>query len=360
MPEATIVGAGLSGLVAAINLARKGFEVTVYEREKRIGGIPEFRPDPAGSPFDLEAIKNYTGIDISPVVKSLDESSVWAYGKRFTMPLKSKIGMYMVERGSRKSSIDSYLYSIAKEEGVKVVFDHPILTQKDFAMLPPDTIIATGLQIETYQALNIPHSPLFGYFAKGTVSHDRTIATLWMDTFTKDYAFNCTTNGVSFALLFQRDAPLKKEGKEKFKAMLSQGEGIEFSEWKDLLGGACPVGSIRNPHLFWGNKILAGTLAGVIDPFLFFGMLGALISGKIASIAVEDRGTAWEHFKKAVWTFYPTYMSKKIWNLTPHVLRKSSVRFSLNVLPRVENIAVRRFAFNIPGWKVPYISKTHW
>ncbi len=355
MPEIKIVGAGLSGLVAAINLARKGYEVTVYEREKRIGGMPEFRPDPAGSPFDLDAIKNYIGIDISPAVKRIDEGAAWAYGKRFTMPLKSRIGLYMVERGSRETSIDSYLYSIAKQEGVEVIFDHPILSQKEFALLPPDTIIATGLQIETYQALNIPHSPLFGYFAKGTVPHDKTVATLWMDTFTKDYAFNCSVNGVSFALLFQRDLPLKREGKEKFVAMLAQGEGVEFTEWRDLLGGACPVGSIRNPHLFWGNKILAGTLAGVIDPFLFFGMLGALISGKIASIAVEDRGTAWEHFKRAVRTFYPTYMAKRAWDSLPHSIRKSHVRLALNVLPKVEDIAVKRFASNIPGWNVAYM-----
>ena len=41
-----VVGAGLSGLTAAFDLARKGYAVTVYEAHDRIGGslweFPEF------------------------------------------------------------------------------------------------------------------------------------------------------------------------------------------------------------------------------------------------------------------------------------------------------------------------------
>ncbi|MCX6671284.1 MAG: NAD(P)-binding protein [Euryarchaeota archaeon] len=33
-----VYGAGLSGLVSAINLARGGYHVTVYEKEEKIGG----------------------------------------------------------------------------------------------------------------------------------------------------------------------------------------------------------------------------------------------------------------------------------------------------------------------------------
>lgn len=352
MAETTIIGAGLSGLVAGINLARAGRDVTILERESRIGGMPEFRPDPAGSPFDLEGVKRYTGVDISGAVKIIDEAHVWAWGNCFSMPMRGRIKLYMVERGSRGTSLDTLLMNEALAAGVNIEFDKAFITQGEYAMLPPETIIATGLKIEPYEALNIPYSPLYGHFAKGTVDHDRTTVALFMDDFTKDYAFTCTINGVSFALLFQRDIPLNRSGKEKFTQMAAEGEGLEFKQWSNLLGGACPVGSIHNPRLFHGNKILAGTLAGVIDPFLFFGMLGALVSGKIAAKAIEDKGEAWEDFRKTSRSFYPAYVVKRAWNLLPDFIKKPLVIACMTVMPRVEPIALQRFARNVPGWRV--------
>lgn len=352
MADVTIVGAGISGLVAATNLARVGHKVRVLERENRIGGMPEFRPDPAGSPFDLEGIKRYSGIDIAPAARLIDDAVIWAWGKSYTMPMNASTGMYMVERGSRETALDTLLLREAQSLGVEVEFEHLVLTQGDFARLPADTIIATGLKIEPYEALNIPYAPLYGYFAKGTVDHDRTTVSLWLDSFTRDYAFNCTINGVSFALLFQRDLPLSREGKEKYVTMLADLEGIEFAHWNDLLGGACPVGSIRNPRLFHGNKILAGTFAGVIDPFLFFGMLGALVSGRIAAKAIDDKAEAWNDFRKAIWTFYPSYVMKRIWNALPDFVKRPLVRAGLPVLPHIEDPATLRFARNIPGWRL--------
>ena len=350
--DVTIVGAGLSGLIAAINLARKDYKVTILERESRIGGMPIFRPDPAGSWFDIPALKRWTGVDIGPSAKLIDEAYTYAYGKQYRLPLKSSIGMYMVERGSRSTSIDTMLMNEAVSLGVDIQFDHPVMSQGDFARLPAETIVATGLQIEPYEALNIPYAPLYGWFAKGTVPHEKTTVSLWIDDFTRDYAFNCTVNGTCFALLFQRDIPLTRKGKMKYTEMLFEKEGVELQGWDDLLGGACPVGSIRNPRLFHGNKILAGTLAGVIDPFLFFGMLGALVSGRIAAMAIEDKAEAYSAFRKATWTYYPSYVAKRAFNLVPDLVKRPAVRAALTVMPKMEDFAMKQISANTPGWRV--------
>ncbi len=352
MPEVTVVGAGLSGLVAAIDLARRGHEVTVLERESRPGGMPEYRPDPAGSWFDLAAVERWTGVDISPAVKLIDRASIHAYGRRYDLPLKASIKLYMLERGARSTSIDTLLTDRARSLGVDIRYDRPVRTADDFMMLPTNTIVATGLQSETYQAMNIPYSPLYFWYSKGTVSHDGTVVGMWFDDFSKDYGFHCSINGVCFALLFQRDRPLGREGKEKFVRMLAEAgvEGLE--EWRDLEGLACPVGSIRNPRLFHNRKILAGTLCGAIDPLLFYGMLGALVSGRIAAMAVEDKAEAYAAFRKATMPFYSTYALKKALNLVPDVVKGPMLHAALPAVPHLENLIMMLLSTNTPGWRL--------
>ncbi len=350
MSDVTVVGAGLAGLVASINLARNGHEVTVLERENRVGGMPEFRPDPAGSWFDLDAIKRWTGVDISPSVKVIDEANVYAYGRKFSLPLKAPQKLYMVERGSRSSSIDTLLTDHAVAAGVEIRYGHPVWSQDDFARLPANTIVSTGLQVETYQALGIPYAPLYFWFAKGTVPHDRTVVSMWFDDFSKDYAFNCSVNGVCFSLLFQRDYPLRREAKDRYAGMLAEAEEMELETFHDFEGMACPVGSIRNPHLFHGNKILAGTLSGAIDPFLFYGMLGALVSGRIAAMAVEDKGEAYAAFRKATFPFYATYAAKKAMTHVPDAAKKAFLQGALPTLPLIERLALFILSRNTPGW----------
>ncbi len=53
--------------------------------------------------------------------------------------------------------------------------------------------------------------------------------------------------------------------------------------------GAVGVKRLDNPRLFSGDKILAGTLAGLQDPLFFFGVHASLISGHIAAQAVDDK-----------------------------------------------------------------------
>jgi len=293
-----IVGAGLAGLTAAINLAGEGYEVVVYEKEKKVGGIPSARPDPAGGPFGLSRLKAYIGIDVSPALKAVERNSLMIWGRRVEMKPRPALPMYMVERGSRKSSLDSFLYRKATERGVNVEFGQPFETRKDFEDLPPGSIIATGLERRAFETLGIPHNVGYAIVAKGKVDYQAATATIYMNDYTINYGFTSTINGICYAQIFQADKPIRKDDLEGFDRDVRQAESYKLSPWKEVDIGVLPYRSYSNPRLFWGDKVLAGTLAGAIDPLMGFGMLGALLSGKIAATAQADRSTALKEFRR--------------------------------------------------------------
>lgn len=319
--EVTVVGAGLAGLTAAINLAREDFEVTVLEKEKRHGGRPEFRPDGAASPFDLAALERYTGIDITPACRHMDAVDFRIFGKKSVIEHREGSQTYLVERGHRATSLDTLLYDLAVDAGVKFEFDYIIKSPGDVAKLPEGSIIATGLEVYGFEAMQIPYVPFWGWFAKGLVDDETTRAWAYIDDFTVDYAFTTQVNGAAFALLFQRTRPLTGQGKEKYMRFVEE-DGLSLTGWRDLYGGAAPHATATNPVMFKNNMIVAGTLGGVMEPMLNFGMLGAMVSGRIAAMAVTDRGSAYEEFCKLTKFYRWSFRMKRLHDRSPLWLRR--------------------------------------
>lgn len=138
MREQVIVGAGLSGLVAAINLAREGYDVLVRERRDLVGGPSGLEGKVIsigdGTPINLERLQAYTGIDISPAAVRLKEVTIHAYGRTFAHTFREDLKTYLVERGPRPTSLDVHLFKLALAEGVRFQFDD---TVEDFDSLPP-------------------------------------------------------------------------------------------------------------------------------------------------------------------------------------------------------------------------------
>ena len=56
MKQIVIVGAGISGLTAAIILAREGYDVTVLEQKKIIGGTSLVASDVSGHKVSIDNI----------------------------------------------------------------------------------------------------------------------------------------------------------------------------------------------------------------------------------------------------------------------------------------------------------------
>ncbi len=347
MPENVVVGAGLAGLVCAINLAKEGREVLVLDREKRIGGSPVYHPSPEGTPLDLEGIKAYTGVDISPAVKEFTSGRAVIYGEVIPVDMEA-ISSYMVERGPRSTSLDSYLYSLALDAGVKFEFNKSFLSSDDFMQLPPNSVVATGLHFEGFDSFNVPYLTSFHYLARKKIKDvNSTHVTIYHDHFTTDYAYTSSINGVLLAHLFQRH-PVKRDALKKFEERIYITEGFEFDHWEHFTFPV-PAASIRNPRLFGGKMILAGTLAGCMESYMFFGIHGALISGKIAAIAVTDRGKAYEEFLKAVSTFKSAYILKKLLSFIPGNMYGAALKMILRRMSVDRRIG--EFARSgMPGW----------
>ncbi len=323
MAEVVVVGAGIAGLTAAINCARRGHEVYVWEQYKHIGGIPYSHPAVDITPMDPQMLGEVIGIELgSPQVLPAETVTLYIYGKRYKTG-GEHFSFQAVERGERPTSLDVYLYEMAREEGVRFEMGKEI-NRRNFAELPPGSIIATGLNPELYELLGLPCTRVYGYVAKGETDAPARVVG-WFDYYTRDYSYYACANGINFGLLFDRK-PMDKQTREKWEKQLWSQEGVEFSSWHPH-EGIVPIKSPRNPRFLWKDKILAGTFAGFQDPVMLFGVHGALLSGKIAAMAVDDKERAMEMFRRFTSFFKYSWLVKKMaLDWPPHLIRKILLR----------------------------------
>jgi flavin-dependent dehydrogenase len=287
-----IYGAGLAGLVAAINLAWEGFEVCLFDLYG-VGGNSEWHPSVQTTVLNPEQTWSYIGIDLSGCFRRVNSITFYRYGRKKVFTLEN---MYICERGPRDGSLDTYLYE--KAIGVGVAIHSLNELDVDGLKSSKNTIVATGLETQTYEQLGIPYVPVYGYRGVKRADLD-TVLISYMEKCTHyDFAYLAATRGLLFALLFSRQR-LARESLSEFQQLLEVTEGIRFSKWTYSIG-AIPT----KAQLFYSNDlVLAGTLSGMIDPFLLHGISGALTSGKIAAQAFVDRDGAIREFRRLAKNF---------------------------------------------------------
>jgi len=101
---------------------------------------------------------------------------------------------------------------------------------------------------------------------------------------------------------------------------------------------------------FRGKFILAGTLAGMQDPSMVLGVHGALVSGKIAALAVTDKEKALKEFKRMNARRPSAYLLKKLLDKThPHLLRPVAAAL-LNLSSSIDIRYLYKFYPAVPGW----------
>lgn len=290
--EVLVVGAGPAGLVASINLARQGFDVTVVEREDHVGGNPDWHPSAHATPLKGPETWEYIGVDCSACFSDVsDKCDIYMNEKKLNITRVPE-GLWVCERGGRESSLDYHLYKAALDEGVRFEFSRDF-GAKDLKEAPEKTILASGLTPGMYSVLDKPYSKYAGYHAFCDYPQDKAHAAIFFGGLGKEYGYSSALNGIWYVLLFSR-GELPEENLNYFAGMMEKYEGKKIAEWRKFFGATPKLG----PELVHNNRfILTGTLAGFIETNLGFGITGALISGKIAAMAVTDREKAQAEFE---------------------------------------------------------------
>jgi flavin-dependent dehydrogenase len=298
MKEIKILGAGISGLAAAITLADAGYSVNVFERfdtcGKRFGGDLQGIENWSSNTDAIEELKSI-GIDTDFHYKRFDKISL-TNGDRIVKAGLSKPLFYVVKRGPMKGSLDYSLMQQALKKGVKIIFNSKA-TEKDV------NIVATGPSHKG----NIPG------IVKGIV----------FDTKMKNTAvalLNTKAAYLGYAYLLVVDG----YGCICTVATTSKSESINnawdntFSTFKKMFNldianprNVSGIGCFNIETRFRGDGVLnVGEAAGIQDFLWGFGIRSAIISGYCAAKSISTG----ENYEKLVKQRLGKYMYSSIVN----------------------------------------------
>ena len=339
MPKRTVVGAGLSGMVAAIDLARQGDEVLVLEKEKAIGGSPAYHPSLHATPIDFQYTSDFIGIDVSPCFQLLVETQLWIRDTR----LYPSLNHYGVERGDRETAIDTYLYKICLEHGVEFEFGHPVKRLKD---IPPGSIVATGTMC-TVDDFTV-HKRIDGY-GYAFLMETKLGPANWQfaDTYSPDYFYAAAMNGILYGLVFGRRTRIAEEALEVIGRQCRERAGFEIEGWKPFY---CET--MIGTRLFFGpgnRYIMTGSASGSYDPYLGYGIVGALTSGKVSALALRDRDGAQVLFDRINRHHMYLYQTFEMVSKLPRAL-KFKMLTSMPAYYKYTKVFFNRLGHGIPGY----------
>ncbi len=283
----SVVGAGPAGLVAAINLAKVGYRVTVYEKKNTVG---------ARFKGDFEGLENWTSEE--NVLDSLARMNIkptfpysTRYGHRIfdsdlheTVVTCDRPLYYLIRRGSAPGTLDSNLRQQAVEAGVTIALGKTV----DTAPSPTDErrIVSGGPGAAVASGRGIVFD---------TTMPDMSLAILDDRIAPKAYAYLLTWNGRgTLVTCMFRDF---KNGRHYFRKALERFQEISDLQMTNVkkYGGFITF-SIRKTNV-QGNNLYVGEAAGFQDYLWGFGIRYAMKSGYLAARSIiedSDYDTLWK------------------------------------------------------------------
>jgi len=266
-----IAGAGISGMTAGINLAKKGYKVTIYEQGNHAGG--RFEADwqfLENWSTRQDALEFYKSINLSTDFfhKPIKEMELLLNGKKHHVKTKS-ILMYAVNRGRRSDSIDSALYQQARTLGVKFIFNSP----KRFD------------EVDIYAAgPRRPDANILGYYYNADKT-DKIIAVYDTKLSRRGYTYLTQFNGVGNLVITDARKACTKETLQVFEKSIYEKYGIKLKQ-KELFGSIANL--FNAAHYYLNGRYYTGESAGLQDPIAGFGMRIAANSGYLCAKAIDE------------------------------------------------------------------------
>lgn len=274
-----ILGAGISGMVAGLTLAKNGYQVEIFEKRSRIGSF--FKKDihsVRNYIYDYDVIQKYKeiGVEMPLVYPVFKEFRFSPSLKCVEIYSKSKPLFYNFFRGyNNKNSLDVKLYNAAIKSGVKFYFGKTLENNKV-------DIVATGASHSKGVSYGEHYKNIFGGISNS------------LYIFLNDFY---SPHGYSYILFFNNEASIviastRNENKEnlrkKFDKLKNNNPIIKKitknAKFENEIYGFAfydfPKSAVKN------NVLYVGEAAGFLDAATGFGSHYAIFSGYLAAISI--------------------------------------------------------------------------
>lgn len=269
-----VLGAGISGLTAAINLAKEGYNVEVYEKLSDVGRHQKLNFEGLES-WKTDMIKLFKKINIKINFRNKGFKEATWYSPSFKeVNLTSKKPLfYLVERGG-KNSLEYSLKKQALNLGIKFKFN---------TLLKNADIVSTGARK--------PMGLAFGTFYDNVKSEDKIIGILSNKMAPHGYFYILTWN--KRASVCTTTSNFFGNVKIDIKELHMNNLKIELC--KKILKGAkikhtfSGFANFRIPKTaFINGSLYTGEAAGFQEALLGFGMKYAFLSGYFAAKSIIE------------------------------------------------------------------------
>lgn len=299
MMDVGIVGAGPAGCAAAILLAKKGFNVTIFEKEK----IPRYKACGGGVAIKCEKAFLELGIDIEEVALQKYRGFIISYEDlKAKVDLNDKIGWGVYREDFDYLLTQNAVYSGANFRKIKVngikEMNGEILLSTDCGIKKTDVLLAAdGIKSTIRDNLNIFYdNNKLGFCLVSEINEEKNRIESFNDLLQLDFTY--MKKGFCWAFPKKEGNTINvgiggylnsiRENTASLKDML-----IKFvksnniaNDIKHFNGALLPFGGTVD-CFGKGNIILLGDAAGLASPLTGEGIPYALESGIIASNSVS-------------------------------------------------------------------------